>query len=306
MKTLSHPNLCEVILPAMGGQFIYRAWPQPHFSYAEVKRLLEKAHDEVLRIEKKFTEFHQSDLTKLNDRAIHEAVSLDDEMTFLLKKSQYFFELSEGVFDPTYSTLQTKLRAEVLSENEKERLRKLVDFSKVELNFEKQTLYIPHKDIKIGLGGIGKGYAVDSAFLQLKNLGLINFSVNGSGDMRVHSHTNAPRPWKIGIRNPFSKNPNQSAGLIQIQEGSVSTSGTYVQGEHILRKENNLGKLKPVSTTILGETCMETDVWGTITMAVDIEKGIQFCNRNQLFAVLIDDTGKTHLSEKAIKGFGKQ
>lgn len=303
MKTQSHPNLCEISLPAMGGEFIYRGWPQPHFSLPEVQKLFEKAHQEVLRIEAKFTEFHKSDLTPINEFAGKGSVEIDDEMCFFLEKSNEYFEKSKGLFDPTYATYMSRVRNVELSESEKERLRSLVDFSSVSFDRNAKTISLPHKDMKIGFGGIGKGYAVDCAYDFLKNSGIVNFSVNGSGDMRVHSLPDAPRPWKIGIRNPFSKNRNQSAGLIQIREGSVSTSGTYVQGNHILTKTDSIDGTRPISTTVFGDTCMDTDVWGTISMAVEIKEGLRLLNENNIFGVLIDQKGKTYLSKRAMKNF---
>jgi thiamine biosynthesis lipoprotein len=303
MKIQSHPNLCEMSLPAMGGEFLYRGWPQPHFSFKEVKELFQEAHQDVLRIETKFTEFHKSDLTPINENAGKAAVEVDDEMYFLLEKSFEYYKKSNGLFDPTYATYMSRVRSEELSESEKERLRSLVNFSNVSFDRKEKTIFLPHKDMKIGFGGIGKGYAVDCAHDFLKNSGVVNFSVNGSGDMRVHSLPDAPRLWKIGIQNPFSKNRNQSAGLIQIREGSVSTSGTYVQGHHILVENKTIEETRPISTTVFGETCIDTDVWGTISMAVDIKKGLRLLNEMNLFGVLIDQMGKTHLTNRASKNF---
>ena len=172
------------------------------------------------------------------------------------------------------------------------------------------TIYLPYKDQKVGLGGIGKGYAVDIAFDYLKNKVLVNYSVNGSGDMRVHSHQNAPRPWSIGIRYPLSHNKNQSAGLVQIVNGSVSTSGSYIQNKnnshtdhHIVSKYKS--KKIPISSTVIGETCLETDVWATIAMALSIEESLKLLNREGLQGVLIDNQGQTHLTKKALERFGQ-
>lgn len=318
MKTQNHQNLCEIVLPAMGGQFIYRAYPQPYRSFSEVEELFHLAHKEVLRIEKTYTEFHPSELTRVNDFAGKGAYQVSEEFFELLMQSNDYYKKSQGVFDPTYASYLTRWRESVsegvpLSKLEKIKLKSLVNFSKVKLDSRKQTISIPHPDMKIGLGGIGKGYAVDRAYLKLREEGLVNFSVNGSGDMRVHSHEDAPRPWKIGIRNPFTKNPNQSAGLIQLAQGSVSTSGSYIQkrkgdetgkDHHIVHRYKDSKAPPPVSTTIVGESCMDTDVWGTISMAVEIPVGLQLLNQNDICGVLIDQSGKTHLTNKAMGFFG--
>ena len=173
------------------------------------------------------------------------------------------------------------------------------------------TIYLPYKNQKIGLGGIGKGYAVDRAFEYLEEKGLKNFSVNGSGDMRVHSEDDAQRHWKIGIRNPLSKNKDKSAGLVQVKNRSVSTSGSYIQNKnndlkdhHIVNRYTREGQY-PISCTIVGENCLETDTWATIGMTQEISASLELLNSHSLCGVLIDNNGKSYLTQKAMNYFGR-
>lgn len=295
---------------AMGGSFVYQTYYNGKFSRGQIESLFKEAHTEVLRIEKKFTEFAPSLITRINEYAGVSEVEIDDELIYLLDKSENYFKKSKGIFDPTYASyLSVWRKKEKLGLIEKLKLKTLVDYSKVIVNKEKKTLFLPYKDQKIGIGGIGKGYAVDRAFKFLKNKGVRNFSINGSGDMRVHSSEDAPRKWKIGIRNPFSKDRNKSAGIVQISNGSVSTSGSYIQNKnnsfkdhHIVSKYEN--DTVPVSATIIGDNCMETDVWATISMAQEISSSIKILNEQSMFGVLIDSTGRSHLSDKALAHFG--
>ncbi|MCF8059323.1 MAG: FAD:protein FMN transferase [Bacteriovoracaceae bacterium] len=310
---------CELTFSAMGGQFIYKAYPQSLYRIEELKELFQKAHQEVIRIESKFTEFKPSDLNKINDLAGIAPCPIDEEMLFLLSKSSEFFKKSHGVFDLTYASFSKRWRESLtngqpLTSVDKELLRSNVDFNQVQIDQKAMTVFLPFPKMRIGLGGIGKGYAVDRAFEFLREKGVINFSVNGSGDMRVHSEVDAPRPWKVGIRNPFAKDPNQAAGLVQLQNGSVSTSGSYIlknksdpsdRDHHIVTSYNDQESSPVVSSTIIGDTCLETDVWGTIAMALDTRDALALLNREEIYGILIDKAGKSHLSEKALKGFKK-
>ncbi len=297
----------EKVFSAMGGSFVYKAYPQSLYSKEELKNLFEEAHREVLRIEKKFTEFHPSVITDINDNAGIKPSPLDEELSFLLRESKKYFEKSNGLFDPTYASYLAPWRKREIGFLEKLKLKALVDFNKVKIDESKQTIFLPFKEQRIGLGGIGKGYAVDRAFEFLKAKGVVNFSVNGSGDMRVHSLPDAPRAWKVGIRNPFVKNPKQAAGLVQIQNGSVSTSGSYIQNKgkdssdhHIVNKYKGSDR-HPVSCTIVGKTCMDTDVWATIAMAQNIEESLELLNKEGLYGILIDKDGQSHLTNTAIR-----
>lgn len=300
----------ELILKAMGGSFVYRAYPQSLYRESEVQDLFEEAHREVKRIEEKFTEFHDSVITRINTDAGIKSSSLDDELLYLLQCSRSYYEKSEGLFDPTYASYLSRWREGKIGFFEKHKLRALVNFKKVKIDEKKKTIFLPYKDQRIGLGGIGKGYAVDRAFEFLKKKGLVNFSVNGSGDMRVHSSEEAPRPWKIGIRNPFSKDADRSAGLVQIQNGSVSTSGSYIQNKgkssdhHIIHHYEDEER-HPVSCTVVGDSCMDTDVWATIAMTQDIGKAMKLLNSEGIYAILIDKQGRSHLSKKAMENFGR-
>ncbi|WP_127716342.1 FAD:protein FMN transferase [Halobacteriovorax sp. HLS] len=303
-------NLCELSFKAMGGTFTYKGYLESSMSKEKAIALFKDAHNEVLRIEKKFTEFAPSLITKINDSAGCDKVSIDDELIYLLEKSGDYFKKSKGLFDPTYASyLSVWRQKEKLGLLEKHRLKALVDFSRVQINLDDKTIYLPFKDQKIGLGGIGKGYAVDRAFNFLKENGFRNFSVNGSGDMRVHSSENAPRKWKVGIRNPFSMDSSKSAGIVQIANGSVSTSGSYIQNKndnlrdhHIVAKQYD--ETIPVSVTVVADTCMDTDVWATISMAQGIADSLKSLNEQNIFGVLIDSSGTSHLSNKAMAQFG--
>lgn len=297
---------CELTFSAMGGNFVYKAFPQPLYGKEEVEELFKVAHHEVKRIETKFSEFQDSVITRINDKAGLEKSTLDEELLFLLLKSREYFEKSKGIFDPSYASYLSRWRQGELGFFEKMKLRALVDFNKVEIDKLAKTIFLPYKDQKIGLGGIGKGYAVDRAFEFLKSKGMVNFSVNGSGDMRVHSEPDAPREWKVGIRNPFSRNKNQSAGLVQIKNGSVSTSGSYIQNkgvshDHHIVSHYSDKKSHPVSCTIVGESCMDTDVWATIAMAQDIHTSLKMLNDEGLYGILIDNQGVSHLTSRALK-----
>lgn len=314
---LNQTSAIECHHQAMGGTFTYRAYPQTHLHPDEVRKLFIEAHQEVLRIQDKYTEFHQSFLTHINEQAFHTPIALDDESWFLFEKARDFFQRSEGVFDITfagYAKVWRKALKEgrTLSEKEKKALRVQVDFRNVILDKAEQTISFKKKETRISLGGLGKGYAVDRAFDFLRTKAMVNFSVNGSGDMRVHASQEAPRPWRIGIRNPFAKDPNQSAGMVQLRNGGVSTSGSYIQknksddsgrDHHVLNFYEDLTTPPPVSVTIISDTAMESDVWATILLAVDTPKAYQIMKEQDLYGILIDKEGKTLLSPKALTNF---
>ena len=166
--------------------------------------------------------------------------------------------------------------------------------------------------MKIGLGGIGKGYAVDRVFDLLKSKGLYNFYVNGSGDIRVHSHVMAERPWKIGIRNPFSKDMTKSIGIIQLREGSIASSGGYIHkidnkkftDHHILNPKKGFSEENLIAVTVIDKEMVAADTTATILMNLSSHEAVAYLNQYKLMGFVIDSSGKTSLSNKALKSFG--
>ncbi len=305
----------ELTLPAMGSSFNYKAYPQAHLNEEQILDAFREAHSEVQRIENKFTDFKESPFNQINKLAGISPCPVDQDIMDLILKSIEISHLSSGRFDISFASVGHRWRyykneGVPFPSDERRELEALIDYKKIELDKENMTVYLPHPKMRIGLGGIGKGYAVDQAFQILRSLRLENFYINGSGDIKVHSAAHAPRRWKIGIRNPFNSDPNVSAGLIQVTNESVSTSGSYVQfnptdkkDHHIIRKRSD--QLSLVSATVIHETCVLTDTLGTILMTMNPRQAIEFLNQQDVSGILIDELGQTHLSAKALKQFGK-
>ena len=205
-----------------------------------------------------------------------------------------------------------KIQKKILSHSEREELKQYVNYKKIKMDPRNQSVYLPHPKMKIGLGGIGKGYAVDRVFDFFKKKGLYNFYINGSGDIRVDSHASAPRPWKIGIRNPFSKDANKSIGLIQLRKGSIASSGGYIHrmdnekftDHHILHPQKGASKGDLIASTVIDEEMVMADTTATILMNLSCNQAIVYLDKYKLTGFVIDSFGKSHLSKKALKHFG--
>lgn len=100
-----------------------------------------------------------------------------------------------------------------------------------EWTWKDQTLIGKAKQ-SLDLGGYAKGAAIDEALVLLKDLGIEHALINAGGDLRAmgrrhhqHSKHTQKRPWRVGIRDPFSTGPFVTIELDEAQ--AVFTSGTY-------------------------------------------------------------------------------
>lgn len=287
----------------MGSTFSYQCFSQPHLTPEEASKLFEQAHDEVLRIKNTYTEFSESIINDINLNAGKKWTSLDDEAYFLLKKGIEFSKITNGLFSLSISTISYPWKVkfkkgEVLSKSERVKLLEYVDDTLIQFNDLKKEVLLSHEQMRIGLGGLGKGYAVDCAFQFLKSKGMINFCVNGGGDLRVHSHIDAPRPWKIGITNPFSEK-QKYVGWVKLTNEALSTSGSYRQknteeDHHIIHPKLGISEKIIKSVSLICESTMQADAFCTAIMNMQWNEAINWMNKMQLKGVIIHRDGKTY------------
>ena len=79
--------------------------------------------------------------------------------------------------------------------------------------------------MRVHLGGIGKGYAVDRAVAMLRSRGLQDFMIQAGGDLYVAGLKDG-RPWRLGIRDPRGP-ADRSFAQLDLSDGTFSTSGDY-------------------------------------------------------------------------------
>lgn len=308
--------VCRQKFQVMGGEFEFSCFPQTFLSKVDVHCLFEEAYLEVKRIEEKFTDFKPSYFNRINECAGMFPVEVDAETLFLIQKAQKISEISEGTFDISFASIGHlwhlyKKKKQVLDQKIIEEQLKYINYKLIEINEVDNTIYLPHREMKIGLGGIGKGYAVDQVYNFFIKKGLTNFYINGSGDIRVHSRSNAPRKWRVGIRNPLSKDARKSVGVVQIHSGAIASSGGYIHNvdgdrfnHHIINPRTGRSAKEVIASTVLADDALTADTTATILMNLGKKEALLYLNKHQLIGLVFCDEGKSWLSELAMKNFG--
>lgn len=293
-------------------------YPQLFYDQKEVQKIFGEAEQEVHRIENKLTDFRPSPFNLINENAGKSPVPVDKEIFDLIKKSIDFSISSKGVFDISFATLghlwrkQQKI-GQSLDSKIVEKLKKYIDYRQIILNEKERSVFLPFPEMKIGLGGLGKGYAVDQVYEFLVKHGLQNFYVEGSGDIRVHSSPTAPRKWRVSVRNPFSSDSSKSMGVIQLGHGAVATSGGYIHrvksksnklDHHIIHPKMGESTQQLISVTILAVDAITADSLGTIMMNYSGRDAISELDKKGLIGFVVTREGKCLLSKKAYSHFG--
>lgn len=178
-----------------------------------------------------------------------------------------------------------------LSPEMKEILR-LSDQTKAETN---NYFNVRKPDGNLDPSGLVKGWAIAKGAEQLQQRGYRNMYVEIAGDIQVYGRNMSGKKWRIGIRNP--RQTDQLLQILELHEGGVATSGTYLQGNHIRRpitekKPNNL-----ISLTVIASNIYEADRFATAAFAMG-DNAISFLEtKDGLEGFAVEATGVEHQTD---------
>jgi FAD:protein FMN transferase len=257
---------------------------------------------EMRRIDELMSHYKpESELSRINLHAAAEPVHVDRELFDLLKLSLHFSEITDGAFDITYAGVgrlyDYRLHIKP-TEAQIQAALPTVNWRNLILDPDTLTVRFARPGMRIDVGGIGKGYAVDRCTAVLQSLGFRHALVTAGGDSRIIGDRDG-RPWVIGIRHP--DDPNKIVTRLPLVDTAMSTSGDYyryfdnngVRYHHIIDPRTGHSASRVRSATILGPTATETDGLSKTAFVLGAEKTLEIINRMPQFdAVFITPDGR--------------
>lgn len=261
---------------------------------------------ELRRIDRLMTPYSTtSDVGQVNASAANRAVAISAETFNLIGTAQAYSELSGGAFDITFAAVghlyDLRNRVKPNAEQVAAALP-AIGFRQLQLDAAQRTLRFTQPRMRIDLGGIAKGYAVDNATAALRRHGIQSALIMAGGDTAVLG-TKQGKPWRIGIRDP--RNPDALAGALPVVDAAVSTSGDYerffiqdgVRYHHILDPKTGRPAQACRSVTIVGPNATTTDALSTTVFVLGPDKGMALVEQLPgIEAVIIDAEGAQHVS----------
>lgn len=285
----------------------------------KVEKAVAAAFKEMARVEKKMNYFDsKSELSLINRRASKQPVSISTEMLALINMSLAYHQKTGGAFDITVGPLMNLWsfgqNEHVPGQPEIDGVLPLVDSQNIRLDLKERQIRLIKPKVRIDLGGVAKGYAVDQAIAVLKKHGIESALVTTGSTTRVIGQKPDGEPWKIGIENPRSK--NDIIGILELKDNeSVSTSGDYQQYfirkgkryHHIFDPQTGLPAGDYMSVTVITpRSCAEADILSTAIFVLGYPKGLNFVEKNpDLEAMIVTTDGKIHLS-RGLRGKVKE
>jgi FAD:protein FMN transferase len=229
---------------------------------AERRTAIDDAFGAMAEIDRLMSNYRDdSELSRLNRDAAHDAVAVSDPMFSVLDAAQRISEQSGGAFDVTVGPLVRlwgfhDKKAHEPTAAELAAVRPLVGYRNLLIDRERHSVRFARSGVEIDLGGIAKGFAVELAADVLRRHGLQGF-IDAGGNQYLLGVAPGKHVWNVGIVNPDAA--KQLLGVIETPETSVSTSADSanfltINGHtygHILDPHTLMPSTAALSVTIL-------------------------------------------------------
>lgn len=263
---------------------------------------------EISRIERLLTTFNeQSQTNQVNKMAGKAAVAVDREVFELIRRSLKISAVTDGAFDITYGSIDKSLwnfdrtLTRLPDAKTARQMVRLINYRNVILDEARGTVMLKEKGMRIGFGGIGKGYAADRAKALLISEGVQSGIVNASGDLTTWGEQANQQPWTIGIAHP--DDARHAFSWLNISHRAVATSGNYekyvvIDGKkysHTINPRTGMPVTGIKSVTIIGPFAEMADAMATPVMVMGVKAGLALINQIPgLGCILVDDNNKIY------------
>lgn len=269
------------------------------------------AIEEIRRIEKLLTTYKEDSQTNLiNENAGIKPVKVDLEVLNLIERSIGISKITQGAFDISYGSIDKNLwnfdktMTKLPDAETALKMVHLIDYRNIILDRENTTVFLKEKGMRIGFGGIGKGYAAEMAKQVLLKNNVQSGIINASGDLSAWGLQPNGKKWTIGVADPDA--PNAAFSYMEISNKAVATSGNYekfvtINGKkysHTIDPKTGLPITGIKSVTIISGNAEFADAMATPIAVMGIKAGLFLIDQiPDLYCIIIDDNNKIYTSK---------
>lgn len=266
---------------------------------------------EIQRIEKLLTTFSEdSETNQVNTNAGISPVIVSRETFNLIHRSLRISALTQGAFDISYGSVDKRLwnfdqqMTELPDKDTAKKMVRLINYKNILLDEDKCTVFLREKGMRIGFGGIGKGYAAEQAKQAMKLHGVESGVVNASGDLTTWGLRPNGKQWTIAVANPNAS--HEAFSYMEISDMAAATSGNYekfvmIGGKkysHTINPKTGLPVTGIKSVTIITTNAELADALATPVTIMGIAAGLDMINQmKNVEAIIIDDDDKLYASK---------
>jgi thiamine biosynthesis lipoprotein len=283
----------------MGTRIVVELWSDK----AEAgERDIDAVMAEMRRIDSDMSTYKSdSEISRVNARAAQGPVKISKELFDLLTTALEYSRLTDGAFDITYASVGFMYDFRARHHPDDKQIAAAlpaVNYRHVLLDRATSSVRFSQAGVRIDLGGIAKGYAVDRGIAILQRAGIKHALVSAGGDSRIIGDRFG-KPWIVGIRHPDHK--DQVIARLPLVDTAISTSGDYeryfdengVRYHHIIDPRTGHSASAVRSATVLAPTATRTDGLSKTAFVLGAEAAIKIYERlGDVDAILVKPDGK--------------
>jgi thiamine biosynthesis lipoprotein len=227
-----------------------------------------------------------SELSRLSQGAPQaQGVPVSGPLWLVLERSQQLADATDGAFDVTvgpYVRLWRRARREkeMPSALRLQEARDAVGYKYLELDAENRTARLLRPRMRLDLGGIAMGYAVDEALKVLRERGISRALVDASGDIAVGDPPPGKPGWTIDVM-PLSADGTPARRVV-LANAAVTTAGDAHQHvvldgkrySHIVDPRTGLGMTDRVGVAVIARDCLTADSLDTAASVLGPQAGM--------------------------------
>ncbi len=214
------------------------------------------------------------------------AIEVSNDLWVVLSAAVKLARQSNGAFDPTIGPL-SKLwrrarRQYAMPEAENlEKCKKLVDYRFIILDPKRKTVELKKSGVRIDLGGIAKGYALDEGMRALRKKGISRALIDAGGDIMMGGPPPGKAGWTVGVA-PL-KPGERPARRLMLSNIAIATSGYALQHveidgkrySHLVDPRTGVGLTDCSSVTVSAPDAMAADGLASALSIMGPEAGLK-------------------------------
>ncbi|MBL4675984.1 MAG: FAD:protein FMN transferase [Mucilaginibacter sp.] len=262
---------------------------------------IESAINEISRIEKLLSPFNEdSSISLINRNAGKTAVQVDAETFRLVDRALQISALTHGSFDIAYGVPVNDSEGTAVAVKSRTLKKKisLTNYTNVELDHAKQTVFLKNAGMRISLSAMARGYAADRAKVVLQMEGVNGGVINMDGDLLTWGLQPDNTAWTIGAAD--ASKANEIYANVEISNMAVSTSinPDLVANRAMINAESGFPVSVTKSVSIISPTAELSGAMNGPMFSMGINTGLYLINKlNQIACIAVDDHERVYTSK---------
>jgi FAD:protein FMN transferase len=298
---------------AMGTRLTFVALTTAKVDETGTRAAIDRAVAEIRRLEMLMTTWRDdSEIAKVNQNAGKKPVVVSDETARVIDESLWISRKSAGAFDITFEVMHGLWRFDEDVDPRPPRAdevaarRKLIDYRHVVRDEKAKTVFLDKPGVKISLGGIAKGFAIDRAAAILITEGVDDFLAQAGGDLFVHGQKADGSPWIAGVRDPRGPDGSYFAEM-PVTNHAFSTAGDYERSyiadgkrfHHIIDPRTGYPATASRSVTIWAKDALTADALDDAVFILGPKQGLELVESiDEAGAVIVGSDNRVWISRR--------